>query len=108
MKPKNLAFVILTVLIAFAGYKIREHDKTAQLKVCLQNLKMIDSLVNHCIPLEQKLSIGLNIPRDEFTNYMKGGLPHCPAGADYVVAPVGGYPVCPIHGNLLETNVHLH
>jgi len=104
---KKALIIVAVLLVSFAAFGIyREKREAAQKKHCLNNLKQIDQVVNCCIPMEQRLSVGTMIPLDEFTNYMKHGLPRCLSGVGYAVPPVGSHPVCPVHGNLLGTNVH--
>ena len=52
--------------------------------------------------LESRKTLGDAVDVPQIAEYMKEGLPRCPAGGKYDIPPIGKRPTCSIHGDLLK------
>ena len=96
--PAAFISCLLLVVAVPSYFKAREKART---NACLQNLRMIDSAMTSAA-LANNISEGQIVPTTLITPFMRGGvMPECPEGADYIIQPLGQYPYCMTHGDLL-------
>src|SRR2546426_11705961 len=66
---------------------------------CLNNLRQLDAAKEQ-LAIEKKLKPGDMVGSEMLKPYMLGGtIPHCAAGGNYTIGPIGAYPVCSIPGH---------
>lgn len=87
---------IIGILAAIAIPNFMRSRSDSQATVCINNLRQVDSAAQQ-FAIEAGKSAGttLNFPTD-LTPYIKlnagSSIPTCPAGGNYVLAPVGSVP----------------
>lgn len=75
----------------------------ARTQTCINNMRILDSATEQTA-LAYDLKSGEVAPRDNISDYIKGGIDslRCPASGVYEVGTVGADPRCSIHGTLTE------
>lgn len=96
------ALVIICLLLVVALPLYSKARERAHMSACLQNLRMIDSAMTSAA-LANNISEGQIVPTKLITPFMRGAvMPQCPDGGDYLIQPLGQYPYCMIHDDLLQ------
>lgn len=103
---KWLAFAIVGVTVAsacaVAGVAwYHAHAAAYERNRCTANLLNIDSAVL-AAALTLNLKAGATVDEREVTGYLRPSALHCPAGGRYTIRPVGQYPTCSVHGDLVS------
>jgi len=74
--------------------------ETAQVNVCINNMRMIDAGKEQ-LALEKNIGVGGVLDEEGVNKYIYGETrPSCPAGGDYTYNPYGKPPECSVHGDL--------
>ena len=92
-----VAIIGLLAVIAIPNFiKARE---TAQKNACYNNMRQIDAAIEQWA-IEKKKTTGDTVVQAEMDDYIRGGIPNCPAGGTYTIPAVRGTVSCGIHGAL--------
>ena len=92
-----VAIIGLLAVIAIPNFiKARE---TAQKNACYNNMRQIDAAIEQWA-IEKKKTTGDTVVQAEMDDYIRGGIPNCPAGGTYTIPTVRGTVSCGIHSAL--------
>lgn len=88
-----VAVIAITLSIVIPNYLTI--SQTSKRAVCISNLKKIAYAVDQYV-LENNIDTGVRLSSQQedeiYTNYLRGGVPTCPAGGDYIIETVGSNP----------------
>lgn len=98
--------VLMCTLIAALIWGICHADRRREedRRGCLNNLRRIYS-AQWSEGLVRKLKLGDRLEPMHFSQYLHDArLPDCPSGGSYTIMPLGQYPTCTVHGDLLTSS----
>ena len=91
------AAILVLVALAAVTWRVRVNAKR-----CKANQNQIYS-ASLSLALAQRHYKGDTIPLKSLAEFLAfGRLPECPSGGSYAIKRYGDYPVCSVHGNLLD------
>lgn len=97
----GLMLVITPMLVAIAIPNFIKARDTSQRRVCINNMKMIDSAKTQAA-LDNNYNVGDSVPENQVSNNLGNGFSKivCPKDGRYTINPVGQDPACSEHGTL--------
>lgn len=99
--PNPVTAVALTsVLAAIAVPNFVKARESAMQNACINNLRMIESAKDQ-YAIENGLSTGEAVTKEQISAYIRGGFPDCPAGGTYTIGVIGDEATCTIDGHVL-------
>lgn len=99
-----VGIAVIGLLAAIAIPNFVKARNTAQMNMCINNLRMMDAGKQQWA-LESKKVMTDTPTQSEVTVYLKGGqLPICPAGGAYTINAVGKDPVCSVPNHRLRAS----
>jgi len=99
----GLMLVITPLLVAIALPNFIKARDTSQRRVCINNMKMIDSSKAQVV-VDNNYNLGDTVPEIQVSNYLGNGFSElvCPKEGIYTINPVGQDPACSEHGTLSD------
>jgi len=95
-----LAVVMIPLMLAIAIPNFVKARETAQINMCINNLRQIDAAKQEWALEKGKKGDAIPTVQD-LTPYLKT-FPNCPAGGTYTIGAVSNSPVCTIPGHICE------
>lgn len=99
-----LAVLSIPMMLAIAVPNFTRARQAAQVNLCINNLRMIDSAKQTCA-LEKKLTAEDTPTADDLKPYLRQDFKtlRCPAGGSYSINKIGEAPTCTIPNHVLPT-----
>ena len=94
-----IVVAIIGLLIAVAVPNFSKMRKDAQKTACHSQLKQIDGS-KEMWATQEKRADGDTPSESQLGDYFKDGMPACPGGGAYSIAPVGTDATCSVHAKL--------
>ncbi len=77
-------------------------SEESQRKNCLGNLRMVNQAIES-VAFSNNIKEGQVVSSEILAQFMHHEtMRDCPSGSKYIIHPLGQYPTCPTHGNLLK------
>ena len=89
------------VMAAVAIPNFVKARETAQRSACINNLRQIDAAKSEWA-LENNKTNGVVPTEADLAQYIRNGMPKCPAGGTYTIGPIGEKPTCSLPGHVLR------
>lgn len=96
--------VIVPMMAAIAIPSFVRARSMSQVHACANNLRLIDAAKEQwALDNDVRAESGRTPTAGDLAKYLRAGMPTCPAGGQYAIAPVGQPPTCSINGHALTT-----
>jgi len=90
-----IVVAIIAIALSIAVPNYFTVSRSAKKTVCISNLKKIAAAVDQYV-IEHNIDSGarLNSQQEDdiYANYLRGGVPTCPSGGEYIIETIGSNP----------------